>query len=1092
MRRYYLQSGLWMSVLTVLIFGGLYVAADLNATDRPSNTLNIDGGFWSDIGTGFASDKTSGRSTKIAAQNSFSLSLDANSVAGDQAVTSVNTSADQDVSIQVFGSRSGQSETGMLTARVELQVSTAPCPDFDGDGVVGISDFLEFVNHFGTSRGDAGYDAKYDLDENDVIGISDFLIFVNEFGKEVDCSSSGSPDLIVESPSVSDNTLTTGQSFTLSATVRNQGTGSSAATTLRYYQSSDATISTSDTEVGTDSVNGLSASGTSAESISLNAPSSAGTYYYGACVNSVTGESDTDNNCSDAVTITVSAPTSSPDLLIAPGETRKYSKSFSANFDFGVGESLEYRVKSSTVDDGLSGLSGVKVSYKGSTFIFTTTVSSITFSYNLRVSSTVPLNTTLRATIVYDVGTTVLSFRKKRTYTVSLVILVRDSGSSGGGGGSDGGGATVTIADANLRAVITDSLSKARNASITRAEMASLIRLEARAKGIRSLTGLEHATNLTELYLWNNSISDISALSNLTNLTYLSLDGNDISDISALSNLTNLTNLDLRDNSISDISALSNLTNLTVLSLHRNFGNFSISVLSNLTNLTKLYLGNNRISDISALSNLTNLTVLRLFDNSISDISPLVANTGLGAGDLVDVERNPLSSASINTHIPALQRRGVTVEFDSSSSGGGGNTGDLGVANKIYWTEWDTESIRRSDLDGSGIETLVTTGLDAPGGIALDVTGGKMYWTDWDTDKIQRSNLDGSGVEDLITGLPSPYAIALDVAGGKMYWTDAIADKIQRSNLDGSGVEDLITGLDAPGGIALDVTGGKMYWTDGGDKNKIQRSNLDGSGVEDLVTTGLDEPEGIALDVAGGKMYWADNGDTDKIQRSNLDGSGVEDLVTTGFWEPRSIALDVAGGKMYWTHSRAKIQRSNLDGSGVEDLITGLDAPLGIALGFGVPVEAGKDLVVRSSVSEDTLTPGQPFALSVTVRNRGTEQAAATTLRYYRSSNATISTSDTEVGTDSVSGLSAGDTSAESIRLNAPSVAGTYFYGACVDPVTGESNADNNCSSGVSVTVSSSSGGSGSSGGSLGACRAGLGRESERKLYLQRRLYFLC
>ena len=67
MRRYYLQSGLWMSVLTVLIFGGLYVAADLNATSKPSNTLNIDGGFWSDIGTGFASGKISGRSTKIAA-----------------------------------------------------------------------------------------------------------------------------------------------------------------------------------------------------------------------------------------------------------------------------------------------------------------------------------------------------------------------------------------------------------------------------------------------------------------------------------------------------------------------------------------------------------------------------------------------------------------------------------------------------------------------------------------------------------------------------------------------------------------------------------------------------------------------------------------------------------------------------------------------------------------------------------------------------------------------------------------------------------------------------------------------------------------
>ena len=119
-----------------------------------------------------------------------------------------------------------------------------------------------------------------------------------------------SPDLIVESPSVSDNTLTTGQSFTLSATVHNLGMGSSAETTLRYYRSSNATISTSDTEVGTDSVSGLSASGTSAKSISLNAPSSAGTYYYGACVESVTGESDTNNNCSDAVSVTVSSSSS--------------------------------------------------------------------------------------------------------------------------------------------------------------------------------------------------------------------------------------------------------------------------------------------------------------------------------------------------------------------------------------------------------------------------------------------------------------------------------------------------------------------------------------------------------------------------------------------------------------------------------------------------------------------------------------------------------------------------------------------------------------------------------------------------------------
>ncbi len=57
--------------------------------------------------------------------------------------------------------------------------------DFDGNGTVDIPDFLLFVNHFGLSRGDSGYDERYDLDRNGVIGISDFLIFVDNFGKSV-------------------------------------------------------------------------------------------------------------------------------------------------------------------------------------------------------------------------------------------------------------------------------------------------------------------------------------------------------------------------------------------------------------------------------------------------------------------------------------------------------------------------------------------------------------------------------------------------------------------------------------------------------------------------------------------------------------------------------------------------------------------------------------------------------------------------------------------------------------------------------------------------------------------------------------------
>lgn len=59
-----------------------------------------------------------------------------------------------------------------------------PSADFDGDGIVGFSDFLLFVEKFGARQGDEKYEAKYDLDDNGEIVFSDFLVFVDSFGTE--------------------------------------------------------------------------------------------------------------------------------------------------------------------------------------------------------------------------------------------------------------------------------------------------------------------------------------------------------------------------------------------------------------------------------------------------------------------------------------------------------------------------------------------------------------------------------------------------------------------------------------------------------------------------------------------------------------------------------------------------------------------------------------------------------------------------------------------------------------------------------------------------------------------------------------------
>ena len=434
--------------------------------------------------------------------------------------------------------------------------------------------------------------------------------------------------------------------------------------------------------------------------------------------------------------------------------------------------------------------------------------------------------------------------------------------------------AVVDLPDTNLRAAVETALRKAGGDPIIPSEMATLTHLKEPEAGIRDLTGLEHATNLTYLDFWNSSvsdispvagltklthlgfaannvISDISALAGLTNLTALWVNGNNISDISPLAGLTKLSRLGLDNNNISDISALAGLTNLSLLNLRSN-SILDISPLANLTKLTKLRLGgnsvsdisavagltqleslslwansisnsspvealtnltelnlsgnsissivsvagltqmtwlhlqSNRISDISALAGLTNLTALRLDRNSISDISalsslthltelrldrnsitdlsPLVANTGLGSGDEVDVRGNPLSYLSIHTHIPALQSRGVTVEFDNQAhpallkiSGDNQNGASFASLSQPFVVE--AQDANGSALVGISVRFAVTTG------------GGTLSTTITRTDENGRAqstltlgpNMGANTVQVSAAGIESPvtfYAIS--------------------------------------------------------------------------------------------------------------------------------------------------------------------------------------------------------------------------------------------------------------------------------------------------------------------------------------------
>ena len=119
-----------------------------------------------------------------------------------------------------------------------------------------------------------------------------------------------------------------------------------------------------------------------------------------------------------------------------------------------------------------------------------------------------------------------------------------------------------------------------------------------------------------------------------------------------------------------------------------------------------------------------------------------------------------------------------------------------------------------------------------------------------------------------------------------------------------------------------------------------------------------------------------------------------------------------------------------------------------------LPKDSAPDLVAESArVDKEFLRPGESFTLSVTVRNQGTP-TSPTTLRYYRSTDDTISMDDAPIGTDAVDSLSTGETVEKSVTLTAPDYFGTHYYGACVDPAADENATYNNCSAAVSVNVS--------------------------------------
>ncbi|GAA0680614.1 leucine-rich repeat domain-containing protein [Clostridium cadaveris] len=170
---------------------------------------------------------------------------------------------------------------------------------------------------------------------------------------------------------------------------------------------------------------------------------------------------------------------------------------------------------------------------------------------------------------------------------------------------------------------------------------------------VKSIEGLQYATNTERILLPYNKISDLKPISNLTKLTKIVMNDNPVSDLTPLSNLVNLEILNLGDNKITNIEPLANLTKLERLNLELNFNINDIDVVKNFTKLKYLNLGYNSISDLTPLKELTYLEDgLILGNNKIQDISPLADITKLKE---LDISSNNISDISVLKNLRNLK-----------------------------------------------------------------------------------------------------------------------------------------------------------------------------------------------------------------------------------------------------------------------------------------------------------------------------------------------------------------------------------------------------------------------------------------------------
>ena len=831
------------------------------------------------------------------------------------------------------------------------------------------------------------------------------------------------PDLTVESPSLTDSTPDAGDLFTVSATVRNDGDGTSAATTLRYYRSTDATITTADTQVGTETVVELAAGASSEKRVSVAAPA-AGIYYYGACVDAVTGESDTTNNCSGSVQVTVSTAPPGPDLTI-------YAIVASTN-------------PSGTPPGGMIGLSagveneGDQSSAATTVRFYQSTDATITTA-DTQVGTDAVGELSAGATIsTQNIDVTAPSDAGTYYYGACVDSVTGESDTTNNCGGS----VAVTVGAAAQHPdlevgtpTVSDSSPETGAAFTLSATVRNAGDAGSAATTLRYYRSTDATISSSDTAVGTDSVGALAASG--TSAESISVTGPGTAGtyyygacVDAVADESDTT--DNCSGSVAvTVEAAAQRPDLTV-------GTPTASDSSPETGGAFWFIATvHNQGDAQAAA--TTVRYLRSTDGTITTSDTLEGTDAVGAlGPLQNYGATILLTApsTAGTYYYGACVDAVPAESDTTNNCSGSVAVTVEAAVQRPDLTVGTPTVSDSSPETGAAFTLSATVRNA-GDAGSAATTLRYYRSTDATISSSDTAVGTDSVGALAASGTSAESISVTAPGtaGTYYYgacVDAVADESDTTD-------------NCSGSVAVTV------------EAAAQRPDLEvgtPTASDSSPETGTSFTLSATVRNAGDRESAAT---TLRFYRSTdatittLDTLvGTVAVGTLPASSAFAAAIVVTAPSTAGTYYYGACVDAVADESDTTDNCSGSVA---------VTVEAAAqhpDLTVGSpSVTDSTPDTGDLFTVSATVTNDGDGTSATTTLRYYRSTDATITTADTQVGTDTVGELSTGASTEKRVSVAAPA-AGTYYYGACVDAVTGESDTTNNCSGSVPVTVGGS------------------------------------